>query len=389
MKIIGAHVLGPDFQFHNQTIEIRGERIASLQEMATSPTTSQETSCDVVSYEGMKIIPGLIDVHMHGYRGHSCTAEDPDDLIQIAEDLAKEGVTGFAAGISTMSAERMGAATRAAVQASRQLQNQTDKALLLGIHLEGPFLNPQKKGAMDETAIQTPNPETLQRLLDQGQGLIRLITLAPEMPGAEAVIRLAVQKGVTVSMGHTMATYPEAKTAIRLGAARVTHTFNAMRPLGHRDSGILGAALLEDTVQCELIGDLVHVAPEICTLLYRLKGADRMTLISDSCQLAGLRPEELPEDVPIILKDAAYLPNGTLCGSIGTVMTMVRNMVSLGVPLEEAVRMASFNPARDLHCENDLGSIAPGKLANLVVLDDALRVRAVYINGSLVSGVAN
>ena len=157
-----------------------------------------------------------------------------------------------------------------------------------------------------------------------------------------------------------------------------------MRPLDHRETGVLGAVLLDDRIECEMIADFVHLKPEICEMIYRLKGADRITLISDSCQLAGLSQEQLPEDMPIIIREAAYLPNGTLCGSISTVMTAVRNLVSIGIPLEEAVKMASYNPARDLGLEDTLGSIAPGKRANLVLVDDELRVRAVYIEGKLV-----
>ncbi|MBQ7049112.1 MAG: amidohydrolase family protein, partial [Firmicutes bacterium] len=195
---------------------------------------------------------------------------------------------------------------------------------------------------------------------------------------------LCKELGIQVSMGHSEATYECAGKAVDRGASRMTHTFNAMRPLDHRESGVLGAVLMDDRVQCEMIADFVHVSPEVCMMIYKLKGADKVTLISDSCSLAGLKQEDLPSDMPYIIGKAAYLKNGTLCGSVGTVMTCVRNMVSVGVPLEEAVKMASLNPARDLRVDDRLGSIEVGKWATFVLVDDDLNVKAVYVKGKLI-----
>lgn len=372
IKRMSAQVLGPDFQFHLCTLEIENGIIKAL-----TLSTSQENSCDVVSYDGLKMIPGLIDVHMHGYHGYSCQTSQAEKLTAMGKWLAQEGVTGYAAGIATTSQEK----AFSAVRACRLAAQKRNGAELLGIHMEGPFLNPLKKGAMDERYMQLPSVDILKRCLEEAGGLPLLMTLAPEMEGAESFTEYALARGVHLSMGHTAASYEEALEAIGWGIRRATHTFNAMAPLGHRASGVLGAVLLEDSVQCEMIADFVHLKPEICKLIYRLKGADRVTLISDSCQLAGLRQDELPPDTSIILKEAAYLPDGTLCGSISTVMTGVRNMVTLGIPMEEAIRMASYNPARDLGVEKSVGSIDIGKKANLVVVDDALRVQAVYIEG--------
>ena len=372
MKIIGAQVLGPDFQFHNISVEIQGDTITAL-----TNSTSQEPSCDVVSYDGYKLIPGLIDVHMHGYHGIACESASPKELLQIGQRLAKEGVTGYAATISTSPDNK----ALDAIHSCRLAAENEENAHLLGIHMEGPFLNPLKKGAMNERYIQKPAASLLATYVKVGGEMIRLMTMAPEMEGAEKVACFALQNGVNLSMGHTMATREEALAAIDWGIKRSTHTFNAMRPLNHRESGILGAVLMDERVQCEMIADFVHLSPEICQMIYRLKGADRITLISDSCALAGLRQEDLPEDLPYIIDKAAYLPNGTLCGSIGTVMTCVRNMVSIGVPLEKAVQMGSLNPARDLNLHDRLGSIEPGKLATFVLVNDALDVKAVYVKG--------
>lgn len=380
MKITGAKILGPDFIFRAQTIEIHEDTISAL-----TPASPQDASCGEAAYVGLKMIPGLIDVHMHGYYGHSCNTESPEDLIQISQNLVKEGVTGFAAGISTAPVERTISAIRSCRRAADQMKEEKPAgAELLAVHLEGPFLNPQKKGAMDERYIRLPSAALLASYLEEGGDLIRLMTLAPEMEDAADVIEYGCRHGVGMSMGHTMATREQALAGVQQGISRATHTFNAMRPLDHRESGVLGVALLDERVECEMIADFVHLKPEICELIYRLKGADRITLISDSCQLAGLRQEQLPKDLPIVIRDAAYLPNGTLCGSISTVMTAVRNLVSIGIPLENAVKMASFNPARDLRLDHQLGSLAPGKRANFVLIDDDLRVHAVYVKGRLV-----
>ncbi len=375
MKIVGAQVLGPDFRFHDYTVEVQGDTITALTEAA-----SQETSCDVVSYQGLKLIPGLIDTHMHGYYGKQCSSKDPEDLAVISYRLALEGVTGYAATISTSPDER----ALAGIRSCRLAAEKDEGSQLLAIHMEGPFMNPVKKGAMNAEYMQLPSKELLDAYLNEGGDLIRLMTMAPELEGTQEFAEYAIKKGVTLSMGHTFATRQEAMNAVTWGIRRATHTFNAMRPLDHRESGVLGAVLMDDSVQCEMIADFVHVSPEVCQMIYKLKGADRVTLISDSCSLAGLKQEDLPEDMPYIIGKAAYLKNGTLCGSVGTVMTCVRNMISIGVPVEEAVKMASYNPARDLGVEDHLGSIDVGKWATFVLVDDELNVKAVYVKGKLI-----
>ena len=380
MKIQGARVLGPDFQFHEETVEVQQGFITAL-----TSSTSQEASCDVVSYPGCIVIPGLIDVHMHGYYGKSCSSQNPEDLLAMSKALAKEGVTGFASGISASQDEKALGGIRAFVAAQKkQNQQAPEGAELLGLHMEGPFLNPVKKGAMREENIQLPSVSLLTQYVEAAEGQLRIMTMAPEMPGAQDVIQYGLTKGIHFSMGHTMATREEALRGADWGMTRATHTFNAMRPLDHRESGVLGVSLLDERIQCEMIADFVHLKPEICELIYRLKGPEKITLISDSCELAGLSQEQLPDNLQIVIKDAAYLPNGTLCGSTGTVMTAVRNMVSIGVPIEEAVRMASYNPACDLGLQDSVGSLAPGKKANFVVLDNNLTVKAVYIAGQVI-----
>ncbi|MBQ7059622.1 MAG: N-acetylglucosamine-6-phosphate deacetylase [Firmicutes bacterium] len=374
MLIQGARILNDRFDWEYGDLRIVEDRIEQIGQLEPLPGEK------VFAAEGKNLIPGMIDVHMHGYHGISCAAKTPEEVKNIGVYLAKEGVTGYAAGIASSPDEKAFRAIRNNVIASKEWKK-SNGAEILGIHMEGPFLNPVKKGAMNEKAIVSPSAVTMRQYLDLSEGLFKIMTIAPEMPGAEEVIRMGVKYGVKMSIGHTNATYEQTKTSFSWGISRATHTFNAMPSLNHRQSAVLGAVLNEDTIQCELIGDFVHVAPEVCQILIRQKGTDRITLISDSCELGGLPPEMIPPELPYVIGRAAYLPNGTLCGSICTVAVCVRNMMTLGIPMNEAVRMGTINPAKDLGLQDEYGSIREGKKASLVLTDDQLQVSAVWVRG--------
>lgn len=379
MIITNAHALLSDFSFHDAAVAVENDTIREI------GTAFRPDPCEpVLDASGLYLIPGLIDVHMHGYYGCCCEGSDPQKMHTIGRHLAEEGVTGYAATIASSRNDQAFAAIEANVRAHNEHQPKRDGAKILAIHMEGPFLNPVRKGGMDESCLQAPSVELLEQYVSRGNGLVRIMTIAPELPGADKVIYHGTALGLHMSMGHTNAVRREVMSAIEWGICRSTHTFNAMRPLHHRESGVLGAALTDDRIECELIGDFVHVAAEVCQMVYHLKGKDRVTLISDSCEMAGLRPDQVPADCDLILKEAAYLPNGTLCGSLCTVMKCVRNMVSIGVPLGEAVKMASYNAARDIGAEHETGSIKPGKKADLVLADRELNVKAVLIDGQMV-----
>ncbi|MCF0136609.1 MAG: N-acetylglucosamine-6-phosphate deacetylase [Lachnospiraceae bacterium] len=378
MKLTNARILGPDFRFVRGTLELEGNRIKGI---LSGDAFLEKGDVDL---EGKTIIPGLIDVHMHGYGGVACSDPEPEHLLHLGRGLASQGVTGYAATIGSAGDDRALKGIRANAAAKRMEDDTRTGARCLGMHMEGPFLNVEKKGGMDKNSIISPSVEKLQLYMDgAGEDVpVKIMTIAPEIPGAEEVIRYGISRGIHFSMGHTNAVQEEARRAVEeWGASRLTHTFNAMRPLNHREIGVLGYSLTSDLVQCEMISDFVHLKKEICLMMYRVKGADRITVISDSFQLAGVDQSQIPEGIPVIIKDAAYLLDGTLCGSTCTVMTCVRNLVSAGIPLEDAVKMASFNPARDMDALDRVGSIAPGKLADLVILDEDLQVQGVYIDG--------
>ena len=242
---------------------------------------------------------------------------------------------------------------------------------ILAIHAEGPYINTERKGAMTATNIQAPDCEKFDELLEASGGLLKIMTIAPDIEGGMELIAHAVKRGVTVSMGHTNATYEQAMQAIALGASRMTHTFNAARSLHHREPGVLGAALTSDSVICEMICDYVHLHPGTVDLIYRAKGADRVTMISDSGTAAGLDIREFQVDgITRYVKDGVIrLADGTIAGSAMTLYHGVQNLIGHGIPLGDVSKMASLTPARAIGAEASVGSIAVGKQADFAVLD--------------------
>lgn len=370
----GDDVKEPSFSL--ASVRVEGSLIKEVSLNDIKPFPGEE----VFSGSGLYLIPGLIDLHIHGFYGNSCSSADLSSLVSLGRALARCGVTGYLPTFSAMPLDRL----ERAISTYLPLIDTYDAsqgARPFGFHLEGPFLNPEKKGAMDRAYLRLPSQEDLDLFCSWTHGKLRILTLAPELSGALLLIRSAALRGVNISLGHTNATETEARAAVQAGARRVTHTYNAMRALNHREPGILGAALTESSLQCELIADLVHVNETACRILYACKGYRRVTLVSDACDLAGLSAEDLPEDLPYILRDAAYLKDGTLCGSTGSVMRGVRNMIKLNVSPAKAVYMASTAPAKELGLEDRLGVIQAGAFADLVLLSRDLEIQRVFLSG--------
>lgn len=332
---------------------------------------------------GRYILPGFIDSHMHGAMGQKISDTNPlPDLAKITQYEATQGVTSVALSTVCSDFDHLLRQIDLAVAAAPRKEG----AKIAAIHVEGPFINPAKKGAMDEKFILSPNCAQLDQMLEHGQGLLRLITLAPEMDGCLQLIPYAVSRGLTVSMGHTDATYAQAKAAIEAGATQSTHTFNAMRVLSHREPGILGAVLTDDRVTCEMICDHTHLHPAILQLIYQTKGADKINIISDSEHGAGLTVNEIVVDGETrYIKDGVMrLKDGTIAGSASSMLRGVRNLLSSGIPLTDVAKMASLNPAKTLKIDHRTGSIAVGKAADLVVLDQDYNVLSTYVDGACV-----
>ncbi|MBN2306024.1 MAG: N-acetylglucosamine-6-phosphate deacetylase [Anaerolineae bacterium] len=340
---------------------------------------------ETINADGLTLLPGFIDVHVHGGMGHEAMDADPDGLRAMARFYAAHGVTAFLATTWTDSAERITAALDVIAEL---IGPQPDGATLLGVHLEGPYLNPAKCGAQSTVHIRRAARDEALRFLDMD--VIRLLALAPEYPENHWLITECVRRGIAVSAAHTAATYDEMQTAIRLGLTQATHTYNAMTGLHHRDPGVVGAALTSSAVYCELIADNIHVHPAAMQVLFAAKGSDGVILITDAMRGAGMPDGSYPiDDRTVMVRDGAVrLPDGTLAGSTLTMDRALTNaLAATGQPLAQLWQSASLNPARAIHVADRKGSLDVGKDADLVLVDiveGAITVRLTVAEGRIV-----
>lgn len=341
---------------------------------------------EVVAADGRWLLPGFIDVHVHGALGYETMDGDPDGLAAMASFYASHGVTSFLATTWTGSTDETLGALHAVATAMHQPS--WDGAELLGAHMEGPYLNPRRCGAQEASMIRHGDLEELERFLDTG--VVRLMTIAPEMPGNLAVIQRCVERGVVTSAGHTDATYDDMRDAVSAGVRHVTHTFNAMRPLHHREPGVVGAAMSMRELTVELIADNIHVHPVAMEALFATRGADAVVLVTDAIRAAGMPPGRYPiGDRTVIVEDGAVrLPDGALAGSVLTLDLGLRNLQrATGAPLSQLWTTASRNAARVAGVGDRKGEIAPGRDADLVLIDDQARVHLTVVGGRIVHRV--
>lgn len=334
-----------------------------------------------IDLQGRSLVPGFIDLHAHGAEGHDTMDATPDALRHMAHFYARHGVTAFLA--TTMSAPR-GETLAALDNAARVARQGTGGATLLGVHLEGPYLNAERCGAQNRANVRPPEAKEFIPFLSTG--IIRLITLAPELPGNQAFTSLAVERGVAVAMGHTQADYEMVHCAIALGATQVTHIFNGMDPLHHRKPGAVCAALNLDALYCQIIADGVHVHPPVLALALRAKGTERVILITDAMRGTGMPDGEYElGDVEVTLREGvARTRDGSLAGSTLTMERALDNIMAAGdLDLAETLPMATQTPAQALKLKRK-GSIAVGMDADLVVLDEAMNVILTMVEGEIV-----
>ncbi len=340
---------------------------------------------EVRDLAGAIVCPGFIDVHTHGGGGFALHTTDPTEIRAYAAWAPTTGVTAFLAGVVGVPAGPP-LAQLAAVRAAAEAPG--PGATILGAHLEGPYISPLRRGAHPKSWLRTPEPAETEQILALTGRWLRLVTLAPELPGAEALTRRLVAAGVTVSVGHTDATYDQVRAALPWGFTHATHCCNAMRPLGHREPGPLGAIFEAAQVQGELIADGVHVHPAMLRIVIGALGAERTVLVSDALRGAGLPAGsfEFAGQTVQIVGGAARLPDGTLSGSILTLDLALRNLVhDLAVPLPDAVAMLTRNPARAAGIADQKGLLRPGFDADLLIFDAALRLQATYCRGRRVT----
>ena len=325
---------------------------------------------------GRVAIPGFVDLQVNGYGGVDFLSASSDDYHRAGEALLLAGVTAYQPTFITSAEETT-------IEAVRAMPTAGPGPRILGAHLEGPFLSPDRPGTHPLSHLRTPDVALLDRLLDAG-GLVTQMTLAPELPGADALVERLRERGVAVSAGHTNATAPEAHHAFDLGVGGVTHVFNAMRPFRSRDPGIAGAALTRASVVIAMVVDGHHLADETVRLVWAC-AAGRVALVTDAMAAAGNGGNggtfQLG-DVEVAVEDGAapMREDGTLAGTVLTMIDAVRNLHALGVPFEQAVGAATEVPARFL-ARGDVGFLEPGALADVVVLDDRLEIHAVLCSG--------
>jgi N-acetylglucosamine-6-phosphate deacetylase len=374
--LLNARVLTPDEELAGATVVVRDSRIEAVG-AGLSPPAGART----IDLAGLILAPGFIDIHVHGGGGFSLITEDPEEIRSYARWVVSRGVTGFLVTLVGATLPQMERWLAAVVAAGGVAEG---GARLLGVHLEGPFVNPARRGALPAEGLRPPDVAEFVALAEAAQGRLKIITLAPELPGAADVIAAAHPQGVVISMGHTDATYEQALEAIEWGVRQATHCFNGMRPFRHRDPGCLGAILSSPRLSAELIADGVHVHPGAMASLLAAKGPQKTILVTDGIAAAGLGDGaySLAGEAIQVQDGVASLPNGTLAGSAATMDQVLRNVVCLGLaPLAEAMRMASTNPAASLGLGQRLGRIAPGFAADLVALDDRLDVAMTFVGG--------
>jgi N-acetylglucosamine-6-phosphate deacetylase len=371
-----ARVLTPDEELAGATVVVRDGRIEAVG-LGLTPPPGVRT----FDLTGLTLAPGFIDTHVHGGGGFSLITENPEEIRSYDRWVVSRGVTGFLVTPVGASIPQMRRWLAAAVAAG---ESSNGGARALGIHLEGPFVNPVRRGALPLEGLRPPNVAEFLALAEAAQGRLKVITLAPELPGAADVVSAARDRNVVVSMGHTDATHEQTLEAIKWGIRHATHCFNGMRPFHHRDPGCLGAILSSPSVTAELIADGVHVHPGAMALLLAAKGPQGAVLVTDGIAAAGLGDGDysLAGEAIQVRAGVASLPNGSLAGSATTMDQAVRNIVRLGLaPLAQAVRMASTNPAEVLGLGRSLGRIAPGFTADLVALDARLEVAMTFVGG--------
>ena len=335
---------------------------------------------------GLTAVPGFVDLHVHGAGGHDIMEGSPEALSTIASTLARKGTTSFLATTVTAQPDLL---SRSVQQIADYMSGVTTAdaaypvAQILGIHLEGPFISSLRRGVHPEAWIALPSIPSFARILESARGAIRLVTLAPELPGALGLITYAQGAGLIVAMGHTDATYAQACAAIELGARHAVHVFNAMRPFSHRETGVLGAILTTRGVTAELIADCIHVDPPAMRVLLSSKGEDDVLLVSDGTAATGMPDGQyrLGGFEVLVKEGVCRNSQGRLAGSTLTLDRAVRNIVALGKPLMLALQMATLNPARLLGLEKRKGVISPGADADLVLLNADLQVTGVLTRG--------
>ena len=380
-----SRILTPEEELTDSVIVVEEGRITALGHRDEVHVPA--SAADYVA-SGMTVVPGFVDVHIHGAGGHDVMEGTQRALDRITATVASHGTTSMVATTVTAPLEETCGSLEAIAGYIRRHEGQQQDgraaAEILGIHLEGPFISKNKRGVHPAESLAKPSVDTLKKLLDAADGLVKIVTIAPELPGAIELIQAVVAAKIVAALGHTDATYEQSRAAIHAGARHAVHVYNAMRPFEHRDPGILGAILTDPEVTAEIIADGVHVAGPAIQVLIGCKGADTVLLVSDGIAATGMRDGNYRlGNFDVTVKNGVCRnAEGKLAGSTLTLDRAIRNLVAIGVPLQDAVRMATILPARRLGVAGKKGIIAVGADADLVALTPDLRVAGVMTRGA-------
>ena len=366
MIIKNGTVFCEDGSFQKKDLYVENGRIAARREEVTDLTE--------VDAKGLLVIPGLIDIHSHGAAGHDFSDGNAEGLKEILKYERAHGITSYCPTSVTLPKERL----KKIFSTALELKDFREGARILGINMEGPFIDPKKKGAHEESFIHKPSTEFFRECNEACGNMIKLVTLAPNMEGGMEFIE-QLHDEVCISLGHTSMDYETAAEAAKRGAHHVTHLYNAMQPYAHRDPGLVGAAYDDPESMAELISDGFHIHPSVVRAAFRLFGPERIILISDSMMATGMPNGHYKlGDLNVTMKDRkATLDDGTLAGSSTNLFDCMKCAVSFGIPKDEAIFAATRNPAKSIGVYGEVGSLTPGKAADILLVDEDLNLKQV------------
>ena len=329
---------------------------------------------------GLIAIPGMIDTHIHGYGGYGTEDADPESILAISELLIRNGVTAFFPAVYTDTEERMIHSIKAIAEAAGKEKG----ASIAGIHVEGPFISEKRIGAQAAVGRHDPDPDLMLRIIETGDGLIKAMTIAPELPNADKIAKIADEYGIILLMGHTDASYDEAKAAIGMGIHHATHMYNAMSGINHRNPGAAGCILMDKAISAEIIADGIHVNADLAAFTMRTKGRGRIVLITDALKPTGQETGPFyANGTEVIMENGVWVSRenpSLLAGSALTMHKAFMNAISWGLPIEDASAASSSAPA-GIYGMKDKGSIEYGKTADLLLLDEDLSIKCIFHKG--------
>ena len=377
----GGTVYTPLQELPQTSVAIDGSRIASV--APDAELTGFTAAAETIDVSGCIVCPGFIDMHVHGALGASFSTHSAADVQKICAYRAETGTTGLLATVGTAAWEHTVGVLETLVQAAAAPVGST----LLGVHMEGPYLSPERPGAMRIPLMREPSVDEVAALQDAAQGMIKSMTLAPEREGGLELAAYLAKHDIIPSIGHSDATFAEVAAAVQSGVRQATHTFNAMRPLHHRDPGTVGGIMAHAEITAELIGDGAHVDPQVGKLLIAAKGWERVALVTDGVEFSGLPAGryERASGVAVTVSDVlATRDDGTITGSSSAMNRNVGVYVEAGIPLPHVLAMASYVPARQLGLSDRKGIIEIGADADIAVLSRDFRVMLTLVGGEVV-----